>query len=600
MRTGCDEIRPVQGHILKNGMLLNYPSLYVSVMIDKVLIQNDEAKTMEKILFTRRQRFWNGFVAGLGAGSIATAFMLLLSVTFSGISLPEVFGSALTQLMPPSMFNTLHELIGGDAKHYFFYCIIVGQVLVFAVSGGLCTLFVGRVKAEKNGQEQLSWIAGAVLIAVLLLFTGLVLLPITGAGVFGASLVIGAVNTIVSLAAVGVIFAGSFVLLQNQLVERRIRLLNAPVEVQAKSERRRALVIQGIQLVGLGTLGVLAWRFITGGQGLTSGGSATSTTTTPSLLQGYKKKIVPVPTPNYGNVQQIPLLSKEITPNDQYYVVSKNLFSDPMVNGDTWHLSVSGEIERSFSLSYNELIALPTKQQYESMMCISNEVGGPYMSSALWEGIPLADLLARGGAITPGATKVVLYATDDYSDSIHLSKALEPTTLLAFRMNGATLPQGHGFPLRLLVPGIYGMKHVKWITRIEVVNTDFQGYWQQRGWSDAAPIRLTSRIDVPLTGVTLGADKPTYIAGVAFSGNKGISQVDVSFDMGKTWNKATLKRPLSALTWVLWELPWQPKSGSYTIIVRAIDLQGNVQDPNIAPPLPDGSSGYHSIQVTVK
>ena len=555
---------------------------------------------MEKLLFTRKQRFWNGFWAGLGAGIIATVLMLLLSVTFNGISLPEVFGSALTQLMPPSMFNTLHELIGGDAKHYFFYCILVGQVLVFGGSGGLCALIVGRIKAEKTGQEMLHLTAGVALTLILLLITGLVLLPITGVGFFGARLVIGAVNSIISLAVVGIVFAGSFVLLQNQLVERHVRLLNAPMEVQAKSESRRELVLRGIQLVGLGALGVLAYRFITGGQALTSGSGATSTTTAPGLLQGFKSKIVPVPTPNYGDVQQIPLLSKEVTTNDQYYIVSKNLFSDPTVNGDTWHLSVSGEIEHPFSLSYKELTALPTKQQYESMMCISNEVGGQYMSNALWEGIPLADLLARGGAIKPGATKVVLYATDDYSDSIHLSKALEPTTLLALRMNGVTLPQGHGFPLRLLVPGIYGMKHVKWITRIEVVNTDFQGYWQQRGWSDPAPLRMTSRIDVPLTGVTIQANKPTYIAGVAFSGDKGISQVDVSFDMGQTWNKATLKRPLSALTWVLWELPWQPTANTYTIIVRAIDMQGNVQDPNIAPPLPDGSSGYHSIQVTVK
>ncbi|GAC1662769.1 MAG: hypothetical protein PVS3B3_34130 [Ktedonobacteraceae bacterium] len=555
---------------------------------------------MEKILFTRRQRFWNGFLAGLGAGGIATVLMLLLSVTFNGISLPEVFGSALTQLMSPATFNTLHELIGGDAKHYFFYCILVGQVLVFALSGGFCTLIVGRVRAEKTGQERLHWPSGVVLTLLLLLMTGLVLLPLTGVGFFGTRLVIGAVNTIISLAAVGVIFAGSFVLLQNQLVERRIRLLNAPVEVQEKGAARREIVIRGIQLVGLGALGVLAWRFITGAQTLTSGSGATSTTTAPSLLQGYQKKIVPIPTPNYGTVQQVPLLSKEITPNNQYYIVSKNLFSDPSVNGDTWHLSVSGAIERPFSLSYKDLQALPTKQQYESMMCISNEVGGQYMSSALWEGIPLADLLARGGAIKPGATKVVLYAADDYSDSIHLSKALEPTTLLALRMNGVTLPQGHGFPLRLLVPGIYGMKHVKWITRIEIVKTDFQGYWQQRGWSDPAPLRMTARIDVPLTGVTLQANKPTSIAGVAFSGNVGISQVDVSFDMGQTWNKTTLKRPLSALTWVLWELPWQPKVGTYTVIARAIDMQGNVQDPSIAPPLPDGSSGYHSIQVAVQ
>ncbi len=198
-----------------------------------------------------------------------------------------------------------------------------------------------------------------------------------------------------------------------------------------------------------------------------------------------------------------------------------------------------------------------------------------------------------------GATKVVLHAYDNYTDSIHLSKALEPTTLVALEMNGATLPHEHGFPARLLVPGIYGMKHVKWMTGVEVVNYDFQGYWQQRGWSDPAPVRMTSRIDTPIAGVTVPANKPGYIAGVAFSGNRGISEVDVSLDGGQTWRRAALKRPLSDLTWVLWELPWKPAPGSYTIVVRAVDLEGNVQDPDVAPPLPNGSSGYHSIIVNV-
>jgi DMSO/TMAO reductase YedYZ molybdopterin-dependent catalytic subunit len=143
------------------------------------------------------------------------------------------------------------------------------------------------------------------------------------------------------------------------------------------------------------------------------------------------------------------------------------------------------------------------------------------------------------------------------------------------------------------------MKHVKWITRIEVLNDDYQGYWQVRGWSDAAPIRLTARIDTPLTGSTVPANRTTYIAGVAFSGKRGISEVDVSLDAGQTWHRATLKKPLSDLTWVLWELPWQPKAGNYTAVARAIDLEGNVQDPNEEPSLPNGSSGYHSIDITV-
>jgi hypothetical protein len=220
------------------------------------------------------------------------------------------------------------------------------------------------------------------------------------------------------------------------------------------------------------------------------------------------------------------------------------------------------------------------------------------MSNAKWEGIRLKDLLQRAGTINPGSTKVVLYATDNYSDSIRLSKALEDTTMMALRMNDQTLPSDHGYPARLLVPGIYGMKHVKWITHIQVVNTDYQGYWQQNGWSDAAPIKMTSRIDTPTDRTQVSADKPTYIAGVAFSGNLGISQVEVSTDGGNHWQTAILKRPLSALTWVLWEIPWQPKTGSHVIVVHAVDLQGNVQDPTIADPVPNGSSGYHTITVT--
>ena len=167
-------------------------------------------------------------------------------------------------------------------------------------------------------------------------------------------------------------------------------------------------------------------------------------------------------------------------------------------------------------------------------------------------------------------------------------------------MNGAILPQSHGFPARMLVPGIYGMKHCKWVNRIEVVKDNYQGYWQVRGWSDAAPVRLTARVDTPLIGTNVPLNQTTYIGGVAFSGNKGISEVDVSLDAGNTWRRATLKHPLSNLTWVLWEYPWRPTTrGTYTLFVRAIDMEGNVQDPRQEPPAPNGSSGYDGFDISV-
>lgn len=547
-----------------------------------------------KLAFTRKKSpFLLGFLGGLGAGIAASVLMIILSVTGNGVSLPEEFGSELTALMPAPMFESLHQLIGADAKQILFYIVLVGQCLVFALSGGY---FYARL--DRLG-DRLRWFHGLILAALLWLFAGVILLPLSQAGFFGMNLEIGVARVVISLALTGLVFGLLFVPLTNWLVTlqpvQAAGSQNQPeVEEVEESERvsRRGLLTRGLVLAGIAVVGVGLWEFITSG-------ASSSKVAVSQLLQHYKSKIVPPPTPNYGTILPVPNLSSEITSNDQFYLVSKNLYSDPTVNGAAWQLAVDGQVERPFTLSYNELMAMPRQSQYETLECISNTVGGQYMSNALWEGIPLATFLQRAGVKT-GATKVVFHAADDYTDSIHLSKALEPTTLLAVRMNGVTLPQEHGFPVRMLVPGIYGMKHCKWLTRIEVVNYDFLGYWQQRGWDDTATVRLTSRIDTPLDGSTVKVNRPTYIAGVAFSGNKGISEVDVSLDSGQTWQRALLQQPPSDLTWVIWEYAWQPTApGNVIVTVRAIDLEGNVQDPTEASPLPYGASGYHSISINV-
>ncbi len=563
---------------------------------------------------SRRRSFRTGFIAGLLAGLVASGVMILISTLGSGLSLPEVVGSKLTALTPLAVFAYLHELIGADAKYYLFYVIFAGQCVVFALSGGLFNVVLnvqeqrGRPQGSPPLREELGQRGrpqgspppplrvyhGLLLAGILWLFAGLVLLPLTDAGVFGAQLNAGVVNSMWSLAVVGVVFGLLFVYAQNWLVTRAKVAGDINRREFADGEEegipRRDLLKRGAVLVGIGLLGVGLWRFIT--EGVTNPGIPVG-----RLIQNFKSKITPPPVPNYGVIYPARFLSAEVTSNDQYYVVSKNLVADPTVDGKSWNLAVDGQVEHPFTLSYQEVLALPMQKQYESMMCISNDVGGPYMSNALWAGVPLVDLLQRAG-VKPGASKVVFHAVDNYTDSIHLSKALEPTTLMAVYMNGVPVPENHGFPARMLVPGIYGMKHCKWLTRIEVVNYDYRGYWQQRGWSDAAPIRMTARIDTPLDGTNVAARRTTYIAGVAFSGNRGISEVDVSTDGGQTWQRATLKQPLSALTWVVWELEWQPKPGNYLVTARAIDLEGNVQSPIEEPPLPDGSSGYHTVTVT--
>ena len=553
-------------------------------------------------------------MAGLVAGIIATLVMLGLSIVANGISLPEVVGSQLTALMPASVFDYLHETIGADAKHYLFDGIVVGQCLVFALSGALYNLFLassGKVTAKQSSstskqqentalqasETKLQLYHGVLLAGLLWLLVGFIFLPLMGAGIFGAWLSIGFINSVVSLAVVGASFGLLFVPLRNWFAARPEKVRASRVDAGNGDEvegglSRRTILKRGFVIAGVGLLGIGAWRFIT--QGVNTTAAPVS-----HLIQHFKSKIVPPPIPNYGEIHPTKFLSPEITSNDQFYIVSKNLFSDPVVGAGLWQLSVDGYVDHPFTLTYDELLALPMQQQYESMMCVSNEVGGQYMSNALWEGVPLRQLLQRAG-VKAGAIKVVFYAVDGYSDSIHLDKALEPTTLLAVRMNGAILPQSHGFPARMLVPGIYGMKHCKWLTRIEVVKDNYQGYWQQRGWSDAAPIRMTARIDTPLIGVNVPVNQTTNVAGVAFSGNKGISEVDVSLDAGKTWQRATLKRPLSDLTWVLWEYLWQPTTrGTYTLVVRATDGDGKVQEFEESRAFTSGITGFHKIIVHI-
>jgi DMSO/TMAO reductase YedYZ molybdopterin-dependent catalytic subunit len=175
---------------------------------------------------------------------------------------------------------------------------------------------------------------------------------------------------------------------------------------------------------------------------------------------------------------------------------------------------------------------------------------------------------------------------------------MQPGSLLAYDMNGALLNGTHGAPLRLVVPGIYGMKNVKWITKLEVVAIDYKGYWQRRGWDDRAEYQTMSRIDVARAS---RAGEPATIAGIAFAGDRGIARVEVSTDGGATWRDAELRAPLSPNAWVLWRLEWTPPAaGTFTVVVRATDGRGDVQTKREAPPIPSGSTGWHSVALTVR
>lgn len=288
--------------------------------------------------------------------------------------------------------------------------------------------------------------------------------------------------------------------------------------------------------------------------------------------------------------------SPEITANTDFYTVDINIVK-PMVDHEDWTLRIHGLVDAPYNLDYRTLQAdFEVVEMAHTLTCISNEVGGDLVSTTVWRGVRLRDVLERAG-IAEGVVDVVFRAVDGYSDSIPLAKAVEDTTLVAFGMNGDPLPREHGFPARIIVPGIYGMKNVKWITEISTVDRDYRGYWMVRGWSDVARVKTQSRIDAPAQSQRV--EIPAQVAGVAWAGDRRISAVEVSFDDGASWHRAQLMRELSPVAWRLWVADVEPGSGSRRVIVRATDGAGEVQASRRTRPHPDGASGRHETAFTV-
>ena len=290
--------------------------------------------------------------------------------------------------------------------------------------------------------------------------------------------------------------------------------------------------------------------------------------------------------------------SVALTPVADFYVVSKN-FADPVVPAAGWSLGVQGEVDRPFSLGYAALRALPASELTVTLECISNGVGGPQISTGVFRGASLRDLVTRAGPST-GARTVAFTAADGYTEGLPLDHVMaHPEVLVAYDLDGAPLPGRHGHPARLLVPGRYGMKGPKWLSEIRLTSAAGGGYWEAQGWDDRAVVRTMSRIDTPQDGVTLSLGT-VLVAGVAFAGLRGVSAVEWSADGGSTWSQASLDPPLSAYAWRLWRAAWTPpREGAYPLVVRARDGAGMLQTPSEAASFPSGSAGYHRVQVDV-
>ncbi|MGH3169154.1 MAG: molybdopterin-dependent oxidoreductase, partial [Trebonia sp.] len=296
-------------------------------------------------------------------------------------------------------------------------------------------------------------------------------------------------------------------------------------------------------------------------------------------------------------ITDIPGLSAFYTPNSQFYRVDTTLVV-PQVSPQSWQLRIHGMVDKPVTLSFNDLMKRPMIDHDVTLTCVSETVGGGFIGNARWQGTMLADILKEAG-VQQGADQIVMKDVN----GMNLGVAVDPvmdgrTSMLAIGMNGQPLPQEHGFPVRVVVPGLYGyVSACKWVVDMELTTFGaYTAYWSHRGWSQQAPIKTESRIDVPKTSATIAAGK-TMIAGVAWAQHRGIEAVEVAVD--GTWHQATLGAQDTIDTWRQYYFPWQATPGRHTLQVRATDKTGHTQTPAAHAPEPNGATGYHTIHVTV-
>ena len=312
------------------------------------------------------------------------------------------------------------------------------------------------------------------------------------------------------------------------------------------------------------------------------------------------KPAVAAPAVPAGAELDIAGITPLFTDNATFYRIDTAL-QVPVIDARTWKLKITGMVEREVEIDFEQLLALPLTEHVVTLMCVSNEVGGSLVGNATWLGYPIRELLLKAGPM-PGADMVLSTSIDGFTAGSPLEVLLEEdrTSLLAVGMNGQPLPIEHGFPARLVVPGLYGyVSATKWVVELKV--TTFaadMGYWTPRGWSALGPVKTASRIDVPRSGTSVPSGT-VAVAGVAWAQHRGIEGVEVRVDDGQ-WQQATLAAAISTDTWVQWSYEWDATSGNHTVAVRATGAVDDTQRENRIPPAPDGSEGYHTITVTVE
>jgi DMSO/TMAO reductase YedYZ molybdopterin-dependent catalytic subunit len=367
----------------------------------------------------------------------------------------------------------------------------------------------------------------------------------------------------------------------------RLLRVNGEPRVDDAAGRRRFLFTSGGVLAGAAVVGA-------GAQNLVGRKDVTAARAKVRLPTPVSAASAP-PQADQGVPDQTPF----VTGNSDFYRIDTAL-TVPQVNPDTWKLRIHGRVDHPYEITYAELLAMPMVERYVTLACVSNVVGGDLIGNAKWLGVPLKGLLERA-APQVGADQVVGRAVDGFTVGTPTEVLLDGRdALLVVGMNGEPLPIEHGFPARVVVPGLYGyVSATKWISELELSSfNDFDAYWVRQGWAQQAPIKTESRIDTPRAGSHPHPGTVT-VAGVAWAQHRGISKVEVRVD-GGDWNTATLAAVPSVDTWRQWSWSWPATPGTHELAVRATDNAGETQPEERSSAAPDGATGYHTIKVDVQ
>ncbi|HET9980875.1 MAG TPA: molybdopterin-dependent oxidoreductase [Ktedonobacterales bacterium] len=523
-----------------------------------------------------RDRRWGiALVAGLLGALAALLVMGILRLWWGTLTPPELFAERLLPLIPADQFVALLARFKAHPKTDPLGLTLLGQVVLGMLIALPFTAFARPTRtAPARWPARRAWLVAGT---VALLMEGLALAlfwPVLEAGVYGDSFGKARLLSAISLLLTFSAYAAVTLLADHWLARWLQPATGAPAEASppaiAGVSRRAALEAGGAVVLAL-AVGGLAFNRL--------------------LAEWFARSNL-----SYEGMRTPDRVTSAITPNSDFYIVSKNVL-DPTVQVDRWQLEITGLIRSPQSWMLSDLRALESESRAITLECISNEVGGHLISTAQWRGVTLETLLAAAGGALPTATHLIFYSVDGYTTSLSLAALLQARTLLAWEMNGEPLPDRHGFPLRAVVAGRYGEQSAKWLSRIELTNHPYKGFYQSQGWSDG-PLSTMSRIDTPTTAAAPGL---VTVSGIAFAGLRSVTRVEVSADGGANWHDATLLPPLSDQTWRFWQWVWRPPApGRYTLVVRATDDTGAVQTSKIGPGVPNGATGWHTVQVLVK